>query len=207
MSDSDTLRTLTLITAPPGELLTLDDAKAHLRIDHTEEDGLVAALITAARQHIDGKDGWLGRALATQTWQLGLTAFPCGAIRVPLPPLQSVDSITYIDTNGDEQTLAESAYQIVESEPALILPAYGTAWPAVRCQAEAVKVRFTAGYDPGEGSPTDYAENVPQPIKQALLLLVAHWHQNRLPVSINAMPWAIPFTVQALLMPYRSAWL
>lgn len=204
MQDSDTLRTLTLITAPPVEPITLADAKAHLRRDDSDEDDLISALIEAARQHIDGKDGILGRALVEQSWQLALTVFPAGGIRVPLPPLIEVESITYLDTAGAEQTLAESEYQILESEPAMILPAYGKSWPATRCQAEAIKVRFTAGYAPAAGSPTDYRENVPQAIRQAMLLLIAHWYENRgATTERSAMP--LPFAVQALLTPYSVA--
>lgn len=206
MSDSDTLQALTLITAPPVEPVTLAEAKAHLRIDHSDEDEMVAALIVAARQHIDGKDGWLGRALVTQTWQLALTAFPAGGIRVPLPPLIEVESITYLDTSGATQTLAQAAYQVTGTEPAMILPAYGTTWPTTRWQPEAVKVRFIAGYAPGAGSPTDYRENVPQAIRQAMLLLITHWYENRGATTEHTAS-LLPFAVQALLTPYKVAWL
>lgn len=207
MQQNDSLARLTLIEAPPAEPLTLPQVKAHLRIDASDEDEMVAALIVAARQHIDGKDGWLGRALVAQTWELSLTAFPAGAIRLPLPPLQEVESITYVDTAGATQTLASNLYQVVASEPALILPAYGKTWPATRCQPEAVKVRFTAGYAPGDGSPTDYAENIPQPVKQAMLLLIAQWFENRSAGLTGATAMELPFAVQALLAPYKAGWL
>jgi len=201
---SDSLANLTLITGPTVEPVTLAEAKAHLRIDHSEEDSLIEALITAAREHIDGKAGWLGRALVEQTWELSLTRFPDDAIRLPLPPLVEVTSVTYVDTAGATQPRSAALYQVLRHDPALIVPAYGQAWPSTREMPEAVKVRFRAGYEPGSGSPTDYAENVPRPIKQAILLLVAHWYGNREAAAETRALQPLPFAVMALLAPYRS---
>lgn len=197
---------LTLVSAAPAYPVTLAEAKAQLRLDTTDDDTLVDALIAAATAHIDGRDGWLGRALVTQTWDLKLDAFP-GIIEVPLPPLQSVDSITYVDAAGATQTLATSKYQVDLGGGwrGRIKPAYGEVWPATYDVWNAVTVRFTAGYAPGVGSPTDYAENVPRAIKQAVLLMVAHWYENRVPVLVgqSAQAVEIPFTANALLAPYR----
>jgi len=203
---ADPLATLTLIEPPPAEPITVAELKAQLRVDISEDDTLLSSLIVAARQHIEGRDGWLNRALAAQTWELAFTAFPCGAIRLPMPPLQEVVSVTYLDTGGVLQTLSTVDYQVVKAEPALIVPAYGKTWPAARCQVEAIRVRFTCGYEPGGGSPEDYAENIPKAIKQALLLLAAHWYENRTPVVIGSMPAALPFSVSSLLAPYKTGW-
>jgi uncharacterized phiE125 gp8 family phage protein len=209
--------TLTLVTAPPVEPVSLAEAGDHLRLtpegspasyEDIDEADLVSALITAARQHIDGKDGWLGRALVPQTWDLTLDRFPCAtrfnpfaAIRVPLPPLISVGSVKYTDPAGDEQTLATSAYLVDSAtEPARIMPVYGTVWPSIRYEANAVTVRFTAGYD--SGSPVD-ASAVPETIKRAMLLLIGHLFENRETTIIGATVASMPFAVDALLAPYR----
>ncbi|HYH39911.1 MAG TPA: head-tail connector protein [Azospirillum sp.] len=195
---------LTLVSAAPAYPVTLAEAKAHLRLDTSDDDALVDALIAAATAHLDGRDGWLGRALVQQTWDLKLHRFP-GVIDVPLPPLQSVTSITYLDSNNVSQTLATSKYQVDGNGQwrARIKPAYGETWPSTYDAWNAVTVRFVAGYEPGSGSPTDYAENVPQPIKHALLLLISHWYENRAPVNIGNIVSALPMTVDALLAPYR----
>ena len=81
------------------------------------EDALLSGLIRAAVAQIDGRDGWLGRQLITATWRLALPAFPCGVLVVPLPPLQEITRIEYIDVTGDEQTLDASAYHVAGSDP------------------------------------------------------------------------------------------
>lgn len=197
---------LTLVSPAPAYPVSRDEAKAQLRLDSTDDDALVDALIAVATMHLDGRDGWLGRALVMQTWDLQMHRFP-GVIDVPLPPLRSISSITYLDSNNVSQTLAASKYQVDRNGQwrARIKPAYGETWPSTYDVWNAVTVRFVAGYEPGEGSPTDYAENVPRPIKQAILLMVAHWYENRVPVLVgqSAQAVEIPFTANALLAPYR----
>lgn len=187
---------LTLVTAPAAIAVSFEEAVNHLRIDEMEK--LVENLIAVATKHLDGRDGWLGRALVTQTWDLTLDAFP-DCIRVPLPPLQQVTSITYVDSNGASQTLAAENYTVSPREPALIYPAYGTSWPSTRCQRDAVTVRFTAGYG-------DAASDVPLPIRHALLLIIGHFYEHREAVMIGAAPMELPLAVDALLYPYRINW-
>lgn len=205
---------LVLVTAPAAEPVSLDEVKSHLRVTADTEDELIDALITAARQHVDGRDGWLGRGLVTQTWELGLDGFPTGweypsdpwpratAIQVPLPPLQSVTSVKYIDPNGTEQTLASTEYVVhTAEEPGLIVLAYGKNWPSIRVEPGAVRVRFVAGYG--------LAKDVPRPIKLGLSAYVAHFYEHREPVILTGgvgSPVAIPMHVEALLQPYRMEW-
>lgn len=196
---------LTLVTAPAVEPITEQEALDHLRVSAAED--LIDRLITAARQHIDGKDGWLGRALITQIYDLYLDGFPSNdyppqygrygdAIYLPLPPLQEVASVKYIDTNGDLQTMDAADYAVyTASEPAFIRPAYGTCWPSTRCVPESVVVRFTCGYG-------DAGSDVPMPIKQWLLLKVAHLYENREMIITGTIVDKTPF-IENLLSPFR----
>lgn len=166
---------LTLMTPPAEEPISLEEIKEHLRLapDDDEEDELLLGMIKAARQKLDGRDGFLGRALVAQTWRLTLDCFP-RIVSVPLPPLQSVTSITYLDAAGDEQTLEVAAYHvdgIGDSERATIRPARGRSWPSTWEYPGAVAITFVAGY----GEPDD----VPDPIRQALRLHVGHLYNNR----------------------------
>lgn len=188
---------LSLVTAPAAEPVSRSEAKAHLRIEAsvTDDDTLIDALIVAAREHVED---FTRRALVTQTWDLKLDAFPCDAyIKVPLPRLQSVTSITYVDTAGTTQTWSSSDYQVdTASEPGRIAPAYGESWPDTRAgQLNAVTVRFVAGYGA--------ASAVPQKIKQAMLLIIGHWYEHRENVVISAQAQEIPFAAEMLLWPYR----
>lgn len=184
---------LNRVTAPPSDPVTLQEAKDHLRVDSTDEDTLIQNAITAATAYIDGPYG-IGRALVEQQWDLHLDCFPWGRIVLPLNPVQSVDEITYTDTAGNTQTLASSAYiASVTREPATIEPAYNRNWPSTRLVADAVKVRFTAGY-----------ADVPRDLKAAILWLTAHMYENRSPVSVGDNVSSMPFAVQSILDRYRA---
>jgi uncharacterized phiE125 gp8 family phage protein len=123
------------------------------------------SFIKAARQTIDGRDGWLGRALNTQTWKLLLSGFPCEPIRIPLPPLISVESVKYYDLAGDLQTVDPGDYRILAGARPEITPT--GSWPSAACRADAVEILFTAGYGPA-------GSDVPEPIRSAIALMVSH---------------------------------
>lgn len=187
---------LTRTVEPTEEPITLAEAKAHLRVDDTTEDTYISALITAARAHAESLTE---RQFITATYVLRLDEFPVRCtdiIRVPRPNLLTVTSITYVDQNGDTQTLSSTLYQVdIASLPGRIMPAYGQLWPTTRCQLNAVAVTFTAGYGA--------AAAVPVPIKHAVKLLVSHWFENREPVVVGTITSEVPTTVKALLGPYR----
>lgn len=191
---------LALFTAPGTEPVTLIEAKAHLRVDSADDDTLINALIAAARQHIDGRDGWLGRALMTQTWDYTLDAFPSDDfIGLPLAPVQSITSIAYTDTDGASQTFSSGDYALgadLDWSPRVNL-GYGKSWPSTRDIPDAVTVRFVAGYST--------AADVPGPIKAALLMIIAHLYAHREAVIDKALS-EVPMAVTSLLMPYRRMW-
>ena len=185
---------LALVTAPSGEPVTLADVKAWARIDTSEDDALLTGLIADARQHFDGKDAWFGRALMTQVWDLVMDCFPyesdgsyadAPSIYVPLPPLQSVTSINYIDGAGTPQLLANTEYTVdTKAEPGRIIPAFGKVWPAAQATINAVTVRFVAGYG--------NAAAVPQPILQWIKQATAYLYEHReAPQLPNGFFWSM----------------
>jgi uncharacterized phiE125 gp8 family phage protein len=181
-----------VLTPPATEPLSLAEAKLHLRVDGTDEDALITALIVAARESAEHE---LGRALITQTLRLTLDAFPAeGGIELLRPPVPSITQLQYVDTAGATQTLLNTAYSLdAVSQPSWLLPAYGTTWPATRAQANAVWVDYVAGYG--------LAAAVPQAIKQWLLLAVGDMYANRERSGEKA---AVPHGfVAGLLDPYR----
>lgn len=180
-----------LITAPDSEPVTLTEAKAHLRVDGTDDDTLISALIVAARQ---GAEHSTGRALMPQTWELALDEFE-DEIDLPNPPLISVTSVKYTDSDGVEQTIDAADYQVdSHSAPARLLPAYGLEWPTSREQANAVLVRYQAGYAD--------AASVPQEIKAWMLLRVGLLYENRESVAAGVTLSELPH-VDRLLDAYR----
>ncbi len=188
---------LTLVTPAVKSPLELRDVAEHLRITDFDQDTLITSLMQAARDYVDGRNGCLGRALITQTWELALPKFPISEIRVPLPPLQSVTSVKYDDENDAEQTLAASNYQVdTRSRMGRLVLASGGTWPGTFDNINAVRVLFIAGYG------TD-ATNVPMPIRQAMLLLVGHWFEHREAATIGPGGILLPLAVEALLSPFE----
>lgn len=185
---------LTLVTAPSVEPVSLDDAKLYLRIDGTDEDAVIGDLIKAARTVVEQK----GRlALITQTWDYTLDAWP-DVIRIPIGPVQSVVSVTYVDSNGTTQTLDPAEYQVDNSQnPARITPAYGRVWPVARVQPNSIAVRFVAGFG-------DTTADIPRDLRQALLLLLGHFYENREAVTVGSVT-EVPMTVNFLILP-RKVW-
>jgi uncharacterized phiE125 gp8 family phage protein len=191
---------LKLFTAPASEPITTNEAKAHLRIDASDEDNLITGYITAARQLCEL---YARRALVTQTWDLSLEQWPgCDQIELPRPPLQSVTSISYIDSNGATSTLASSSYIVdTASEPGRVILAYGATWPTVTLRpGPAITVRYVAGYGA--------AAAVPELYKQALKLIVGHFFENREQVVLQPglTVAQLPMAAQALLMVDRGSW-
>lgn len=137
---------LKLVTAPICEPLAIADIEGQLQTTlPTDQTVVVQGYIGAVRQKAETA---LSRAIITQTWELVLDAFPAsGVIDLPLPPLQSVVSITYTDVDGNTTTLAVAEYVVdAESTPGRVMLGYEKTWPDTRDYPGAVRVRFVAGY-------------------------------------------------------------
>ena len=201
---------LRLVSPPEVEPVTEAEVWAHLRIPllgsppEPIDAAHIAVLTAAATAHLDGRDGILGRCLVTQTWELLLDQFPYGSgpIRIPLPPLQAIVSLKYIDANNDLQTLAVDQYAVDASgEPGWVAPGVD-GWPATYDTLNAVVIRFRAGYPDDAASPPDYRANIPAAIKAAMLLMIGDMYANREGQIIGTIV-ADNQTVDRLLTPYR----
>lgn len=175
---------LQLNTPPAAEPVTLDQAKAWLRVESgTDEDALIAALIPAARARAEWNTG---RAFITQAWTLWLDrAALC--IDIPLPPLQSVASVTLYAPDGTAAVLDAGAYTVDLAGSRVLLHGMPQNLRAVN----AVAIAFTAGYGA--------AGDVPGAIGQAILQIVSALYEHR---GGDAVP--TPDNALALLAPYRS---
>jgi uncharacterized phiE125 gp8 family phage protein len=184
---------LRVVTPPVAEPVTLSEAKDHLRLEGVEDDGYVTTLVQAARQHVE-EVCW--RGVVAQTWEAVLERFPdCSEMELPGGNLGSIVSITYVDAEGASRTLDPATYEAdAVSVPGRLILAYGKCWPSTRCQWNAVRVRYTVGWEVAE---------VPAPIRQAMLLLVAHLYEQRTPEITGTTVAKVAFAVDALLGPYR----
>ena len=199
-----------LITPPAAEPVSLAEAKLHLRVDFDEDDALIQALISAARQ---AAEMLTQRQLVTARWRFVLDSFPgpslmgvpAGqtftlpghAILIPKSPLQSVVEIRYLDMAGVSQVMPSAHYTVDKAcEPARITPVFGQIWPVALPQIGAVSVTFDAGY----GSAADVPEGLKSWIKLRLGSLYAHREEVASMARGRIDP--LPF-VDGLLDPYK----
>lgn len=186
---------LELIRPPAVEPVSIAEVKAHARIDTSEEDAIVASLITTSRLSIEAA---LGLGLVSQDWRIRLDAVPrSGVIALPLRPLAAVLAVRVRDAAGGSVTLGGADYEVDAASvpPRIALSRAASVQPGVRLSG--IEVDVTVGYG-------DAAADVPAPIRQALLMLFAHWYEHREPVAVAGAPARIPDTVDALLAPYRE---
>lgn len=203
---------LKLVTAPIEKPVSLAEAKAYLRVDGTSEDALIDSLIGAATSMVEKATG---RLLITQTWDLWLDHFPRARkrkddwfdgvmelpvsslmtsvryIEIPKPPLQDVSFLKTFDEVDDEETFEDDNYFVDDqSTPGRVALNEAASWPSIILRpANGIQIQFVAGY----GAAVD----VPDPIKIAIQMIVAHLYENR-----GCETTVIPAVAFALIQPY-----
>lgn len=161
-------RTIAAATYP----VTATEVKEHLRVDDTASDDLIDRYIARATQFVEEA---AGKQLITQTWKATYPKPPYGDY-LPLPrgPVQSITSIQYYDADNASQTMTTSpeTYRLVKDDDmALVELVTGQVWPTVYDRLDAFSVTFVCGYGA--------ASAVPDVLKQAIELTLAHWFENR----------------------------
>lgn len=183
--------------APAADLITLDEARRHIRRDDDDDDSLIEMLISVVMSHLDGVDGVLSAALINQTWEIKVDNFPSGDDFVlPLSPLRSISSITYYDNDNIQQTFSASNYSAQNSlKMGYIKLDKESAWPSTYDRDDAVTITGVFGYGAA-------ATSVPAAIKHAALLLLGHWYENREAAIVGTIVSDLPMGVMRLLRPY-----
>ena len=188
------------IITPPDEIITVDEAAEFMRADFSDDETtMIENIITASRQWCEE---YLRRAIGMQTLELTLDSFPKKILL--RPPLISVTSIKYLDSNGDTQTMDASDYRVsANAEPASIIPSADSSttgvWPTTLEADDAVTIRFVTGYQDG-GSPF-VSKELPKTIRTAMLMQIADLYANResqVEKSLSANP-----TLERLLSTLR----
>jgi uncharacterized phiE125 gp8 family phage protein len=194
-------RSLTVETPPAIEPVTLAEAKQHLRVDIADDDTYIEALIVAARQYAEE---YLDRALISQQLAMRMDTFPY-EFELPRPPMATsgtltTTAVTYALDPGSASTavpttttLSTSQYRVDRDDtPGRIRTVYNGTWPSHLSDPNAVTVTWWAGY----GSSTS---DVPQAIRNAMLMLVGHMYEQRLAVLTGSISKEVEFGVKALL--------
>lgn len=169
------------------EPFTTPETKAHLRVKHDDEDGLIDGLIVAAREWVEN---FTGQILVRRDVTQRLDRLDARLYAWPIADDATL-SVTYLDSAGDAQAVTD-ARLVFGNGWASIAPAFGSSWPTIYSPAV---VTVEAGYAT--------AEDVPQALKQAMLLLIGHWYETRSGVSEKASN-EVPFAVESLCRPYRQ---
>lgn len=194
---------LVTVTGPTSEPITLIEARQQCKIDDTTDDGLIAGYILAAREFVENSTHL---RLVTQTldytvdfnWPSVRVGSYCRTrIELPVQPVASITSVSYVDSAGATQTLTVTSQYVayLKGPVAYIEPAYGVSWPSVRWQPEAITVRFVAGWANSD---------CPHTIMQALRMLVRHYDANREAFVAGTLT-EVPLGVEALLSQNRFA--
>lgn len=159
-----------VIIKPASEPVTVDEVKLYTRIPHTVEDSLISIWIEAARK---AAEDYQHRTYVTQTWTLFFDRFPGSCFLIPRPPLISIESIKYYDTDNVETEFDSSNYFVdTTSEVGRVSLNFGGQWPAITLRPiNGVMVTFVCGY----GAALD----VPDDVKEAIMLYCAWRYENR----------------------------
>jgi uncharacterized phiE125 gp8 family phage protein len=176
------------------EPVSLADAKAHLRIDGEDDDALLTAAIVAARVHVEALTR---RVLIEQGWRVYFDFWPRSrAVPIPVAPLISVDAVTVYGADGAPVAVAAEDYDVDTASVPGRLVLLGSAPPAVGRAVNGIEIDVTAGY--GASS-----VDVPAPLRQAAMMLVAHWYEHRGAVGHDLAAAVPPHGFDALIAPYR----
>ena len=181
-----------LLNGPAVEPLSLDEAKAFLRVEHSDDDAVIAALMAGSRIHVESQTR---RALITQSWRLSADDWPPdGRLQILPAPLQALTAARVYDFEGLAHDVDVQAF--VLDKGASLLAFAPWALPAPGRVAAGIELDVTVGYG-------DAASDVPEALRQAIRLLVAHWYDNRGLIAVGQRGAELPATVSALIAPYR----
>lgn len=177
--------TTTLIARPLVEPVSLDAAKAICRVDDdlgAEEDGKIAGFIAECRKEAET---FMRRPIITTTFELVTDGFR--DVLVLDHPRANVQTVKFIDEGGVQRALHPDDIDVDNAsdvDSTYIAPAWKKAWPRTRRQMNAVRVRYTAGFGPGEA-------DVPPEIRSWILRHVQMKYESK-------SPDGLPYTFCAL---------
>ena len=183
-----------LLSGPAVEPVTLAEAKTYLRVEHGDDDDVIAALIAGARVHVEAQTR---RALITQSWRLIRDAWPDdGRIAVLPVPLRALTAARVYRLDGTTQALDTAAFVADSAAAPAVLSFAAGALPAPGRIVAGIELDVEVGYG-------DTPAEVPENLRQAIRILVAHWYENRGLIAAGAGVAVLPQTVAALLAPHR----
>lgn len=158
------------IVAAAASPVTVAELKAYLVIEHSDDDAVLAEIINAATELAEHETG--GTAIMPQTWQLTLDGWPSDPVELRPGPVSAVSEARYLDSDGVQQTLAASVYQLQNSGlKAYFRLAYNQSWPDAQPSADAIEIDYVTGYAD--------AASAPSALKKAIMLIAGDLYENK----------------------------
>jgi uncharacterized phiE125 gp8 family phage protein len=181
-----------LLTAPAVEPLSLVDAKRFLRVEHGDDDAIIASLVSAARNHVEALTR---NALIVQTWRLVLDRWPDGGRIVPrITPLRSLAAARVFSAANDARMIDPGIFVIDPAAGAIAAP--GWSLPVPGRSIAGIELDIEVGFGAA-------ASDVPPTLLQAIRILVAHWYDNRGLIAIGQSVAMMPASVNAMISSHR----
>jgi len=170
---------------PTGiDIISLADMKEFLRVDHSDEDTTITAIIESAVQSVQD---YTGRHFKTTTFVATLDSFHSAVFPYQIT---SVSGVTYKDRAGSIQTLPTSKYFVdIYNQPARIK--FKNTPDLVEDEFNAVVIAGTV------------TNSIKAPLVHAVKMLSAHFYENRRAVIVGTISNEIPLGIKALINPYR----
>lgn len=185
------MNSLSLVT-PAIPPITIEEAKQHLRVDFDDDDVLIETYVKAATAYAES---FMGRSLGDQTWDYTIDAYPAdGVLELPRPPLLEV--VQFDDGNSP----SFDDYEVDLAGSRIYLPVGGT-WPTSTLSANVARIRFRAGYVDLSASPV--VGEVPDDIRNAILLIVGSLYAYRETMVIGQAPMVLPWSAEQLMRRHR----
>lgn len=191
---------ITSLTEEIIEPVTLTEVKAHLRLnieDTYEDNDILLPLITTATQYCEQ---YTGISIALKSLKVYMPCFPQSSFCLPHGPVTQVTNVQYKDVHSTTNTLLENEDFITDTSSTkrgVLLPL--KPWPNfVPYPLNAIEISYVAGYT---------TQTIPKTIRQAILLLIGHWYENREAVITGAVASVkVSTTVDALLKQHKVRW-
>ena len=188
---------LVQVTGPTVTPISLAETKAQMRVESSDDDAIIQRLIASAVAFVDAQ-GALGKAMITQTWGQWLSPNP-GTVYLSLGPVQSVSAIKYYDVDGALQTATLADFNVFGTPNRIsVSPKSGYAWPVTQTRDDAIKIEYIIGYGSSSTS-------VPETVRHALMMLVAHWYDMR-ETSTEKQMYDLPYGFTDMIGIERNQW-
>ena len=185
-------------TAPAAAVLPVAELRQHLRIGsgfelaaNATEDAALAGFLRAAIAAVEARTG---KVLLTRRFRMRIEDWRDREVQpLPLAPVLSLVAVEIDDGEGGVTVVPAADLRLIPDNQRPVIVPRGVLLPAVP-ERGFVTVTFTAGFGTAW-------ESVPADLGQAVLMLAAHFYEER---GSHGVAAALPHGVAALIERWRA---